>query len=70
MLIEEDGVDFIPISGQDCTACAVVTRGGVKVSQSLSVQPDTVDLESSEDWTAGRDIYNDVFVVEYLRSST
>ncbi len=37
MLIEEDGVDFIPISGQDCTACAVITRGGVKVSQSLSV---------------------------------
>ncbi len=70
MLIEEDGVDFIPISGQDCTACAVITRGGVKVSQSLSVQPDAADPESSEDLTGGRDIYNDVSVVEYLRSGT
>ncbi len=70
MLIEEDGVDFIPISGQDCTACAVITRGGVKVSQSLNVQPDAADPESSEDLTRGRDIYNDVSVVEYLRSGT
>jgi hypothetical protein len=70
MLIDEERVKFIPTLDQEYIVCAVVTRGGSRLTQPLSTKPDAVDLESNEDLTWGRDIYSDVLVMEYLHSGT
>jgi hypothetical protein len=51
---------------EDYIACAAARKSSDTTVVSEPPRPDVVDPESSEDSTGGRDIYDDVVVVEYL----